>query len=37
VLKHATDEGKLTVIGAVYNLENGEVTRLDKVAAANQP
>jgi carbonic anhydrase len=34
VLKHAADEGKLTIIEAVYSLETGEVTRLEKAAAA---
>jgi carbonic anhydrase len=34
VLKHESDEGKLTVIEAVYSLETGEVTRLEKAAAA---
>jgi hypothetical protein len=27
------DEGKLTIIEAVYSLETGEVTRLEKAAA----
>jgi carbonic anhydrase len=34
VLKHEADEGKLTVIEAVYSLETGEVTRLEKSTAA---
>src|SRR5580704_1511596 len=35
VLKHELDEGKLTVIEAVYSLETGEVARLEKTAAAS--
>jgi carbonic anhydrase len=35
VLKHELDEGKLTIIEAVYSLETGEVARLEKTAAAS--
>jgi carbonic anhydrase len=33
VLRHAVDEGKLTVIEAVYKLSTGEVVRLGKLSA----
>jgi carbonic anhydrase len=29
ILKKAVNEGKLTIISAVYKLESGEVARLD--------
>ena len=28
ILKHAADEGKLTIIEAYYSLDSGEVTKL---------
>ncbi|PYV67646.1 MAG: carbonic anhydrase, partial [Acidobacteria bacterium] len=32
VLRHAKEQGKLTVIEAEYQLDTGEVVRLDKAA-----
>jgi carbonic anhydrase len=37
VLRHAKDEGKLTLYEAEYQLDTGKVVRLDKAATSVKP